>query len=333
VEISKRFIVKAARKISVTGPFIDRGREHTPKVIKMETNESESDDPQFIVTGASGFLGSSVLAAAQSKGLKVLPVIRSREKGDLLGLERYILFQELSEQKLVNVGFDSSVIVHLIGNSRDDENCSLQQSIVATTKTVVAVAKQTGIRRIIYLSGYGITRDSSEAYFRLKAEAESIIQNSGIPYTLLRPSYILGPADEITPYLVQELEKGYVEIPGDGSYRFQPTYVEDMVDIIINAASLGNSESNSFDVLGPVISFSDYVKMLAARVAPEATLHYEKLETFIRRATLSADPIFTTGELAILICDIVGPVTKSCLGVRIRSLEETLDIWINQTAS
>jgi nucleoside-diphosphate-sugar epimerase len=299
----------------------------------MATIVRSSDDLRVVVTGASGFLGSHVVAAAKSRGLKVLPVIRSIEKGERLGFESWILFQELTCEKLVDAGFDSSVIFHLIGSSRDEEDCSLEQSIVATTKTVVAVAKQTGIRRIVYLSGYGITRDSSDAYFKLKAEAESLIQHSGIPYTLFRPSYILGPGDEITPYLVQELEKGYVEIPGDGSYRLQPIYVDDMVDIIMNAASLRNGESYEYDVLGPVISFSTYVKMLAARVAPQATLQYEKLESFIRRATLSADPTFTTGELAILICDLVGPVTESCLGVRIRSLEETLDSWIDQTVS
>src|SRR5207237_4415058 len=139
--------------------------------------------------------------------------------------------------------------------------------------------------------------------------------------------YVLGASEEITPYLVEKLMKGKVEIPGDGSYRFQPIYVEDMVDIIINAARLKDGESYSYDVLGPPISFSTYVKMLASRVAPHATLHYEKLETFIRRATLSPDPTFTTGELAILIMDLVGPVKKSCLGVRIRSLEESLDSW------
>ena len=73
--------------------------------------------------------------------------------------------------------------------------------------------------------------------------------------------------------------------------------------------------------------------MLASRVAPHATLHYEKLETFIRRATFSPDPTFTTGELAVLISDLVGPTTETCLGVRVRSLEETLDSWIDQTLS
>jgi uncharacterized protein YbjT (DUF2867 family) len=299
----------------------------------MTSNTSASSTPRIIVTGATGFIGRRLVASAKSKGHEVLAVIRSEEKATRLGIDKRILFQELIGQNVVDAGFDSSVIVHLIGSSRDEEDCSLAQAVVATTKTVVAIAQHAGIRRIVYLSGYGITNDSTDAYFKLKTEAESIIQNSGIPSTLFRPSYILGPGDEITPYLVEELKKGHVEIPGDGSYRFQPIYVEDMVDIIINATSAKDDESYSYDVLGPVMSFSTYVKMLAARVAPHATIRYEQLETFIRQATLSSDPIFTTGELAILILDLVGPVTESCLGVRIRRLEETLDGWIKQTLS
>jgi nucleoside-diphosphate-sugar epimerase len=300
---------------------------------EMTSNSSPSSTPKLIVTGATGFIGSRLVSAAKSGGLDVLSIIRSKEKGSQPGVEKWGLFRELNSRNLVESGFESAVIVHLVGSSRDEEDCSLQESIVGTTKTIVAVAKQARIKRIVYLSGYGITQDSSVTYFKLKAEAESIIQNSGIPFILFRPSYILGPGDEVTPFLVQELEKGYIEIPGDGSYRFQPIYVEDMVDIIINAASVGNDDSYSYDVLGSIISFSTYVNMLAARVAPQANIHQEKLETFIRRATFSPDPVFTTGELAILICDLVGPVTESCLGVRIRSLEETLDSWIGQTLS
>jgi uncharacterized protein YbjT (DUF2867 family) len=299
----------------------------------MITAEQPPSQIKLTVTGATGFIGRRLVASAESKGHEVLAVVRSEQKATVLGIHKRMLFQELTGQNVSNAGFDSSVIVHLIGSSRDEADSSLYQSIVATTKTIVDVAQHAAIRRIIYLSGYGITNNTTDTYFKLKSEAESIIQNSGVPCTVFRPSYILGPGDEITPYLVEELEKGHLDVPGDGSYRFQPIYVGDMVDIIINSASVEDDKNYSYDILGPVLSFSTYVKMIAARVSPEATISYEKLEDFIREATLSPDPTFTTGELAILILDLVGPVAESCLGVRIRSLEETLDSWIKPTVS
>ncbi len=237
----------------------------------MTSNSCASAALKIVVTGATGFIGGRLIASTKLRECELLPVIRSKEKAALLGIDKWILFQELTQKSIVDAGFESSVIVHLIGSSRDEEGCSLRESIVATTEAVVTVARETRSKRVLYLSGYGITPDSSDAYFKSKAEAEKIIQDSGIPYTLFRPSYILGPGDELTPYLVQELEKGSIEIPGDGSYRLQPVYVEDMVDIIINAGHVTDNESYSYDILGPVISLSGYVRMLAARVAPQAT--------------------------------------------------------------
>jgi uncharacterized protein YbjT (DUF2867 family) len=296
----------------------------------MTTISQSSDRPRLIVTGATGFVGSKLVAIAKSKSIDVLPVIRSEEKGARLGLEKWILFSELTNSKLVEAGFESSVVVHLIGSSRDEEDCSLRESIVKTTETVITLAKEAGIKRLIYLSGFGTTLNSSEIYFRSKAEAENLIKASGIPYIIFRSSYILGLGDELTPYLIDQLKKGEVEIPGDGSYRFQPIFIEDLAEVIINAVRLEVDESYSYDLLGPEITFLEYVNLLSSRCAPKATIKLEKLETFIRRAIFSADPIFTTGELSVLICDLIGPVTESYLGVRIRGVEEVLDTWINQ---
>src|SRR6266853_1958682 len=120
----------------------------------MTSNSSPSSTLKLIVTGATGFIGSRLISSAKSRGLEVLSVIRSEEKGARLGIEKWVLFQELTSRKLVESDFDSAVIVHLMGGSRDEENCSLQESIVATTKTIAAVAKQARIKRIVYLSGY-----------------------------------------------------------------------------------------------------------------------------------------------------------------------------------
>jgi len=294
----------------------------------MTTTAQPSSELKLIVTGATGFIGSRLVASAKSKGIATLPVVRSVEKARQLGFERWLLFEELDRRKLVEAGVDYSVLVHLVGASRDEPGCSLRDSIVKTTERVVSVAQGAEVQRLVYMSGYGVSHDSSEVYFRSKAEAEKIVQDSGIPYIILRASYVLGPGDEITPHLLQEFQSGLVEIPGDGSYRFQPVYVEDVIDVIIRAASLEENESYSIDLLGPAISFSTYVDLLSARFGEHAIIRHEKFETFIRRATLSSDPVFTTSELAILACDLVGPVTENCLGVRIRGIEETLDGWV-----
>lgn len=121
---------------------------------------------------------------------------------------------------------------------------------------------------------------------------------------------------------MEQLQKGHVEIPGDGSYRIQPLYISDVVSILLNAAMDDSTKSHTLDVLGTPITYARFIRLLASKLAPEALISSVDLETFIRRATFSLDPQFTTGELAVLMCDQVGPPSVSCLGVRLRAVED-----------
>ena len=72
----------------------------------------------FVVTGASGFIGSHLVDAGSSMGANVLSVVRSEVKAAQLGFGRWILFNEQFAQELLQSSFGSSVIVHLAASSR-----------------------------------------------------------------------------------------------------------------------------------------------------------------------------------------------------------------------
>ena len=138
----------------------------------------------------------------------------------------------------------TSCLVHLVGASRDTRHASIWDANVETTRTLVNFAETTGLSRIVFLSGHGVTSDSSDPYFRAKAEAESLIASSSIPSTILRCSYILGVGDELTPQIFAGMRNNRVEIIGDGSYRFQPLIVDDVVSVILAVAADESDKSN-----------------------------------------------------------------------------------------
>ncbi len=80
----------------------------------MTTTDPAIPARKLVVTGATGFVGSQLVAMAKSKGIATLPVVRSVEKAKRLGIDRWLLFEEFSRQKLAQTGFDSSTVVHLI---------------------------------------------------------------------------------------------------------------------------------------------------------------------------------------------------------------------------
>ena len=278
----------------------------------------------ILVTGATGFVGRALIQECRRRRVPVIGVSRSPPRKRAAAI-RWIRFADLNARRLRRLDFQSGALVHLAGASRDLPGSSLHDAIVRTTEVAVAAVKAAGGRRIVYPSGFGGSPSCPEAYFRAKAEAERIIGGSGIPHTIFRCSYILGPGDELTPFLTDAMRKGTVEIPGDGSYRIQPLFVEDVARIFLRAATEGAAPTGTFNLLGEPIAYIDLVRRFRDRLAPGARIRKVPVETFLRRALSSADPALTLGELAILLLDQVGPPTGAFLGVTLRGVPAILD--------
>ena len=279
----------------------------------------------IILTGASGFIGRHFFPRYKNHSNNLIPVVREAEQAEDIGAKEVILFNEMTGRKLNEINLRSASLIHLIGTSRDSKKCSMWDSIVGTAKTTVEAAREASIRRILYLSGYGVSSQSSEGYFLAKWNAEEIIRTSGIPYTIFRCSYILGSSDELTPYLIEGIKKGQVEIPGDGSYRIQPLHVDDVTDILWDAAQEQTAKNYTIDLLGHSITFINFVKLLAKKLNAEITISNIDFATLMKQSVFSPDANFTTSELAVLICDHIGPPSKTCFGVRIKNIEDIIE--------
>jgi len=274
---------------------------------------------QYMVSGASGFIGKHLLNHLIKNGDSVLPVYRSYNNNN----DKGFLFKDISANTIIDKGFENACIVHLIGPSNDED---LIEAIVHTTKIICDLGKNINSSRIIYLSGYGVSNKSSNLFFRSKYRAEEIIHQSGLPFTILRCSYIFGQGDELTPFLFSELKKGKVALPGDGNYQIQPVYIGDVVEIIRNIGQQNSNEPLLTNLLGEIILYKDFVTELAKRISANADVYSQPLEIFIREAILEDNPRFSLTELAILVMDIVGEPSKQCFNVTLKGREELLDI-------
>lgn len=276
----------------------------------------------LIVAGATGFVGRNLTHRAVASGEKVLCIVRSVARAAPLNASASVAFQQLDAEVIREAGFQGCSLVHLAGASRDEEDSSIRDAVVSTTALVVATAIEAESPRIVYLSGYGITAASTDPYFRCKAEAETLIANSGVRYTIFRTSYVLGPGDELTPYLINGLMRGRLRLPGSGRYKIQPIWIDDLAEILLRASADASGESRVIPLLGGAVSVLDLAKALAAKLAPGATIESVKVEKFLKEYLYSSDPDFTAGELALLMSSVLGPPTPSCYGVTLRGWGE-----------
>src|SRR6476660_696237 len=114
-----------------------------------------------------------------------------------------------------------------------------------------AAARQSGVRRIVYLGGLGAEHDVS-THLDSRHEVGRILRESGVPTIEFRASIIIGSGSisfEIVRSLVDR--SPVLLVPRWVVSRAQPLAVEDVLDYLLAALDLELEQSRVFEIGGP----------------------------------------------------------------------------------
>jgi uncharacterized protein YbjT (DUF2867 family) len=111
-------------------------------------------------------------------------------------------------------------------------------------------ARQAGVARVVHISITNPSEDSPLSYFSGKARLERGLRESGLSYAILRPAVLFGKEDILINNIAWTLRHLPVfGVFGDGAYRLQPIYVDDLAALAIDHAQ---GQSNLIlDAIGP----------------------------------------------------------------------------------
>ena len=92
------------------------------------------------------------------------------------------------------------------------------------------------MRRVVHVSITNPSEDSPLPYFHGKARLERALIESSLSYAILRPAVLFGKED----ILINNIAWALRHLPlfglfGDGSYRLQPIYVDDLAGLAVEA--------------------------------------------------------------------------------------------------
>jgi len=214
------------------------------------------------VTGANGFVGKNVRKFLYKNKVRVLGI--SRKNFGKYSTETKAQSKNLLEQRLQKKLKNYDALVHLIGIGVESSGSTFEEINVNLTKNTIKLCKKSGVKKIIYISGLGVSKNNTSNYFTSKYKAEQEIINSGLDYTIFRASYIIGKTDHLTKSLSKQMKKGVIIIPGLGKYQLQPIFVEDVAKIILKSILEKKFSKKILDLVGPrKISFEDFVKLFS----------------------------------------------------------------------
>ena len=155
---------------------------------------------------------------------------------------------------------------------RFDKGANTQPQAVENTRKLVNAAKAAGVKRMAHISITNPSADSPLPYFWGKAANEKAVIESGISYAIIRPTVLVGAEDILINNIAFLLRRFPVfALPGDGSYRLQPVYVEDVADLAVKAVyEKGNS---IIDAVGPdIFTFREMVELIGEKIGAKRPL-------------------------------------------------------------
>lgn len=133
---------------------------------------------------------------------------------------------------------------------RFDHRLFTHRQAIANTKVLFQAAKDAGVRRIVHVSITNPDIRSDLPYFRGKAEVESALESLGISYCVLRPTVLFGKEDVLVNNIAWSLRHLPVfSVFGDGSYKLQPIYVDDLAAAAAEKATADTNEI--INAIGP----------------------------------------------------------------------------------
>src|SRR6516164_3847325 len=182
------------------------------------------------VTGAYGYSGQYMARRLLEQGHEVLSLTNSTQGSNPFG--RKVKAQPfnfsnpaLLEQTLRGV----NILINNYWVRFDLPPLFTHAAAVLRAKTLFEAAKRAGVARIVHISITNPDPNSDLPYFRGKAEMEDHLRSLGLSYCILRPTVLFGKEDILINNIAWPLRYLPVfGIFGDGRYRLQPIYVDDL---------------------------------------------------------------------------------------------------------
>ena len=274
------------------------------------------------ITGANGFVAKNLRNFLSKNHIKVIAIARKTFQKH--HTETVVYSKTLLEKGLQNKLRNCDALVHLIGIGKQSSKYNFEDNI-DLTKNMIKTCKKSGIKKIVYISGLGVTKNSRSDYFISKYKAEQEIINSGLDYTIFRSSYIVGKKDYLSKFILKQIKKGIVIIPGSGKYHLQPIFVEDVAKIILESIYEKKFSNKILDLVGPeIIKFEDFVRYFVKN--KKTKIQKINLESIYHEALHNPKSIYDLDSLNLLIGDYTGNLKQlqKTSNVKLRPIKDIL---------
>ncbi len=293
---------------------------------------------KLFVTGGSGYVGESLLRQLSEAGHESRVLSREAEpartrltripgvypvRGDLTAY---------SIDQLASLMQKQEGVIHLVGVIVEKGSAGFEAVHIEGTRRVLEAAKQAGAKRFLHISALGARENATARYHKTKWVAERFVRESGLDWTIFRPSVIFGEGDAFLNTFAGIAQRSpLLPVIGPGRRKLQPIWVEDVCRCFVRALGRPGTASHIYELGGDkAYALEDLLRMVARAMGKRRGLVHLPIPLARLQAKLfdllPIKPPFTEEQITMLgednMCDI-GPM-KEAFGLAPRPLEDYL---------
>jgi uncharacterized protein YbjT (DUF2867 family) len=276
---------------------------------------------KIAVTGAFSYSGKYITKRLLERGEEVITLTGHSNRPDPFGgkVKAYPLnFDEAGMTRSLQ-GVDILVNTYWV---RFDKGENTQPRAVENTRKLINAANAAGVKRVVHISITNPSAESHLPYFWGKAANEKTVMESGMGYAILRPTVLFGTEDILINNIAFLLRRfPFFALPGDGSYKLQPVYVDDVAALAVEGVY--SKENYVIDAVGPdIFTFKEMVELIGEKIGAKrplisipprlALLAAQFLSIFVSDVILTPEEV--DGLMAGLLVSQEPPLGKTRLG-------------------
>jgi NADH dehydrogenase len=268
---------------------------------------------KIIIAGGTGFVGSNIANTLINNGHKVILLLRSDKKYRNSTPSKFNVISKDPSGSLDDVQVTADIIINCIGIIREfpRKGITFEKTHVEVVRNLLELAGNNGIKRFLQISALGVVTDGTTGYQRTKLKAEHLIINSGLNYTIFKPSIIIGPGNSFVPTFTNILKKSNImPVIGNGNYMLQPVHIDDLVSCIANSIDDERTFNRSFEIGGPEkLTFNEIVKIIGVSCGRQNPVLFHIPVIFAKMKAFVWDRFawfpFTREQIKMLLVDNV----------------------------
>ncbi|WP_222919863.1 complex I NDUFA9 subunit family protein [Natrinema sp. SYSU A 869] len=229
-----------------------------------------------LVAGGTGFIGTNLCSELVERGHEVTALSRSPDGEGLPDGVASAMGDVSAYDSITDTVADHDAVVNLVSLSplyKPRGSPGHEAVHLGGTENLVRAAEAGDVSRFLQISALGADPNGETAYIRAKGKAETVVRESTLEWTIVRPSVVFGDGAEFVEF-TKTLTTPYVTgLPGGGKTRFQPIWIGDLAPMLADALEDESHIGETYELAGPQIAtLADVTKLVYAAEGKDVTI-------------------------------------------------------------